>query len=120
MSSRPADNQRHGTSQSKDALKRASERLKQAQADYGKFQATAPITDAPEAPRMGEMLEAQKRLLTAEEELREAYARYLQEDPGFQKRSQEIEQDLAKGLPWEDRFSPGEILRESEQREPRL
>jgi hypothetical protein len=114
MTSQTAGNQPQGNAGTRDALKRASQRLKQAQAEYSRFQTAAPIA-APgsETHSMGEMLAAQKELQSAEEELRDTYARYLREDLKFQERSQEIEQDLAKGPPWEDRFSPSETLRRS-------
>ncbi|MFN2525531.1 MAG: hypothetical protein ABR505_04615 [Actinomycetota bacterium] len=97
-------------------LKEAAERLRRAQEQYDHFVNITPL-DQKDAP-----LHALDRMRVAQEELDDAtkafhqlYLRRLKTDPDFAKRSADAEARLSKGPPWDDKFSPTELLKESGQ-----
>ena len=124
MSSRAAKRDLPQDSALREKFRQAGERLRAAQADYERFLATTPLEpqDDVEAHSFEEMQSAGAKLQAAEAEIRELsaelrslYARVLRDDPSFRKRSDEAERRLAAGPPWDDAFSPSELLKESKR-----
>ena len=58
---------------------------------------------------------AQEDLETAKKEFLDLYAEFLRNDPDFRAKSDAAERRLAEGPPWDDAFSPSELLKESRQ-----
>ena len=93
-------------------MREAGRRLRKAQAAYRRFAATSRLGSELVPHRAEEMLSAQKELQAAEADFRKVYEERLRRDPEFKKRSDAVEQDLAHGPPWDDAFSPRELLNE--------
>lgn len=58
---------------------------------------------------------AQAELEAAKKEFNDLYAEFLRTDPEFIAKSEAAERRLAEGPPWDDAFSPSELLKESRQ-----
>lgn len=124
MSSRAARRDQEPDSILRERFRQASLRLREAQAGYEKFLATTPLPpfEDVEAHSLEEMQAAHEKLEAAETEIRELsaemrslYAQVLRNDPSFKERSDEAERRLADGPPWDDTFSPSDLLKESRQ-----
>lgn len=107
----------------REEFRQAGKRLRQAQAEYERFLATTPLGQNDVKPHsLKDMQAAGEKLRAAEADIRElsekmrsAYAHVLRNDPSFRERSDEAAQRLADGPPWDDAFSPSELLKESKR-----
>lgn len=75
-----------------------------------------PSPDREQLEQAGRRVKhAQEDLETAKREFLELYARFLRADPDFNAKSDAAERRLAVGPPWDDAFSPSELLEESKR-----
>jgi len=98
-----------GPANEQERLKQAGRRLRSAQENYNKL-VGATSSEAAELTLVeDELRAAEDELRAAKEEFLPLYAQHLREDPEFQRKSEEAEQRLAEGPPWDDLITPADL-----------